>query len=78
MNVGITVKCAGLMTITPKAPPADYVKVGSKPLISDEEMQEQYRQLYGEAQKERAVIEKHANKVRRCGDPAWIQSWPRT
>jgi len=63
--VGITVKCAGLMTVTPKAPPAEQQKaLGSKPLISDEEMQEQYRQLFSDAKVERAAIEQHANKVR--------------
>ena len=73
MNVGITVKCAGLLTVTPKAPPADGQKaLGSKPLISDEEMQEQYRQLYSDAKVERAIHEQHVNKVRAlaCPDPA--------
>ena len=65
-NVGITVKCAGLMTVTPKAPKAEQKALGSKPLISDEEMQEQYRQLYSEAKVERAAIEQHANKVCMC------------
>jgi hypothetical protein len=65
MNVGIAVKCAGLMTITPKAPPAEQTSAGSKPLISDEEMQEQYRKLYNDAQNQRAAIEHHANKVSR-------------
>ena len=63
--MGITVKCAGLITVTPKAPPAEQQKaLGSKPLISDEEMEEQYRQLYSDAKVERAAIEQHANKVR--------------
>ena len=61
--MGITVKCAGLMTITPKAPPAGQSGLGAKPLISDEEMQEQYRQVYKDVQKQRVVIEQHANEV---------------
>ena len=68
-NVGITVKCAGLITKTPKAPPAEQAAFGSKPLISDEEMQEQYRKLYSNAKVERAAIEQHANRVCVCRWP---------